>query len=121
MGTAAPTGDIAEDATTNGDGNPPVQQPVAANAIALATTTNGGERGDNAAHEVGTVANGEEADIPPPAVATVEVATVEQPAATAVEHYAPLRMTAAEIVQADPEMQDITPADQMLINIYGVT
>ncbi len=46
---AAPTGDIARDeviATTNGDRNPPVQQTVIENAIADATTTNGGERGD---------------------------------------------------------------------------
>jgi hypothetical protein len=32
-----------------------------------------------------------------------------------------LRMTADEIVQSDPNMQDITPADQKLIDIYGDT
>ncbi len=63
--------------------------------------------------------NGAEADTPPPAVPTAEVAAEGQPANTAVEQYTPLRLTA--IVQADPEMQDITTADQKLIDIYGDT
>ena len=120
---AAPTGDIARDmtnATTNGDGNPPVQH-VNANANADARTTNGGERGENEAQIDGIVANGAEADTPPPAVPTAEVAADGQPAVAAVEQYTPLCLTAAEIVQADPNMQDITPADQKLISIYGDT
>ena len=83
--------------------------------------TNEGERGDNEAQIDGRVANGAEADTPPPAVPTAEVAADGQPVVAEVEHYTPLRLTAAEIVQTDPNLQDITPADQKLIDIYGDT
>ena len=120
---AAPTGDIAcdeIDATTNGDGNePPVQLIVNADARAEAVATNGGNRGDNEVQIEGTLANGE-AVTPPPDASTAEVAAGGQPVAVA-EQYAPLLMTADDIARADPNMQDITPADQMLISVYGDT
>jgi hypothetical protein len=96
-------------------------QPVNVNANADATTTNGGERGENEAQIDGMVVNGKEADTPPPAVLTAEVAAEGQPVVVTVEQYTPVRMTAAEIVQSDPNMQDITPADQKLVGIYGDT
>ncbi len=119
---AAPIGDIAQgkaNAVNSGDNNPLVQLTVAADAIAEASTNNAGNRGTDQLHSDGIVVTGE-ADTPPPVVPTAEVAANGQPA-TAMEHYTPLRMTADQIVQSDPKMQDIKPADQKLIDIYGDT
>jgi hypothetical protein len=85
---AAPTGEIAGGMAnaTNGDSNPPVQ-PVIVDATPDALTTNDGNSGVDQEHSDGRVVNGE-ADTPPPAVPTAEVAVDGQPADT-VKKYAP--------------------------------